>query len=138
MAADRTTAMIAPRILIAEDEKHIRLALSLLLRQEGYEVEVAADGGEALRKLVHPDAPPFHLLITDFQMPELDGLELIDRLQEQRIAIPVIVITGYGNRDVAGKVTSRRCAAYLDKPFQPDDILRRVADMLYRPTQRHA
>ncbi|MEW6593609.1 MAG: response regulator [Thermodesulfobacteriota bacterium] len=125
--------MMRQRILIAEDEKHIRLALSLLLRQEGYEVEMAADGGEALRKLVHPDTPPFHLLITDLQMPEVDGLELIDRLEERRIAIPVIVITGYGNRETACKVRRRRCAAYLDKPFQPDDILRRVADVLYRP-----
>lgn len=125
--------MMAPRILIAEDEKHIRLALSLLLRQEGYEVELAADGGEALRRLSLPDAPPCHLLITDFQMPELDGIQLIDRLQEQRITIPVIVITGYGNREVARRVTSRHCAAYLDKPFQPDDILRRVADVLHRP-----
>jgi DNA-binding NtrC family response regulator len=130
--------MIAPRILIAEDEKHIRLALSLLLRQEGYEVEVAADGGEALRKLVHPETNPFHLLITDLQMPDLDGLELIDRLQEQRITVPVIVITGYGNREVACKVMHRRCAAYLDKPFQPDDILRRVADVLHCPAPLHA
>jgi len=126
--------MIAPRILIAEDERHIRLALSLLLRQEGYEVEMAANGGEAFRKLARQqDADPFHLLITDLQMPELDGLELIDRLHEQLITIPVIVITGYGNREVASKVTSRRCATYLDKPFQPADILRRVADMLRRP-----
>lgn len=124
--------MITPRILIAEDEKHIRLALYLLLRQEGYEVEMAADGGEALRRLSRSDAPPFQLLITDIQMPELDGLELIDRLQSQRIAIPVIVITGYGNRDVASRAGTR-CAAYLDKPFQPAEILRRVADVLYRP-----
>ncbi len=125
--------MKAPRILIAEDERHIRLALSLLLRQEGYEVEVAADGDEALHKLAHPAASPFHLLITDLQMPELGGLELIDRLHERRIAIPVIVITGYGNREVACKVRRRRCAAYLDKPFQPADLLRRVADLLHHP-----
>ncbi|MEW6500184.1 MAG: response regulator [Thermodesulfobacteriota bacterium] len=127
--------MIAPRILIAEDEKHIRLALSLLLRQQGYEVEMAADGGEAFRRLSHPDAPPFHLLITDLQMPELDGLELIDRLTARKITIPVIVITGYGNRLVADMALSRHCAAYLDKPFQPAEILRRVADVLYRPTR---
>ncbi len=130
--------MTMPRILIAEDERHIRLALSLLLRQEGYEVEMAADGDEALHKLVHPDAPPFHLLITDIQMPELDGLELIDRLHERQITIPVIVITGYGNRKAAGKARRRRCAAYLDKPFQPEEILRRVADVLHRPALLHA
>lgn len=130
--------MTTPRILIAEDEKHIRLALSLLLRQEGYEVVMAADGGEALHKLIHPAPTPFHLLITDIQMPKLDGLELIDQLHEHRIAIPVIVITGYGNREMVGKVRHRHCAAYLDKPFQPDDIIRRVADVLRRPAPLHA
>jgi len=126
--------MSTPRILIAEDERHIRLALSLLLRQEGYEVEVAADGAEAYHKIAGQRRDlPFQLLITDLRMPELDGIDLIDRLARQRIPIPVIVITGYGNREVAGKVRRRNCAAYLDKPFQPDDILRRIAEVLRRP-----
>lgn len=130
--------MNAPRILIADDEKHIRLALSLLLRQEGYAVEMAADGAEALRMLTGPHRDSYQLLITDLQMPELDGFGLIDQLRQQQIDIPVIVITGYGNREVASKAHRRNCNAYLDKPFLPAEILQRVASILCQSAPRSA
>ena len=135
LRADQEAAshhMSASRILIADDERHIRLALSLLLRQEGYLVEVAANGVEAFQKITCQHGFPFELLITDLQMPALDGLGLIDRLAQQQISIPVIVITGYGNGEVASNIRRRNCAAYVDKPFLPEDILRHVSEVLCR------
>lgn len=126
--------MTSARILIAEDEKHIRLALSLLLRQLGHDVTAVQDGAEALLKLIQREkaGDQFDLVITDVQMPHVDGLQLLDRIKEHKIAVPVIVITGYGNKEIAHDLKSKHYAAYIDKPFIPDELLEKVENVLFQ------
>lgn len=119
-------------ILIADDEKHIRLALDLVLRQAGFQVSVAIDGLEAFETVVRHAGGnnPVTLIITDIFMPRIDGLEFLDLLNERGFAIPVIVITGYGNSELILRLRTRGFAGYLDKPFAPEEILSRVAKVL--------
>ncbi len=123
-------------ILIAEDEKHIRLALGIVLRQAGFAVHVAANGHEAFEIVMRHAAGdnPITLIITDIFMPKVGGLELMDMLNEKGFAIPVIVITGYGNSELILKLRNRGFAGYLDKPFIPDELLTQVKTVL----QEHA
>ncbi len=120
------------QILIADDEKHTRLALHLVLRQAGFEVVLAKNGRDAYEKIQQTVAQgsTISLIITDFKMPELDGLGLIDRLKADNITIPTIVITGYGDNNLALELQDRGCAAYLDKPFIPEEVLNRVETVL--------
>ena len=123
--------MTSPYILIAEDEKHTRLALNLVLRQAGFSVILATNGQDAYEKIQQQSASrPISLIITDFKMPELDGLGLIDKLQGAGILIPIMVITGYGNKELLRQLNKRGCASYIDKPFIPTEVLSRVASAL--------
>ena len=121
----------SPRILIAEDEKHTRLALYLVLRQAGFGVILTTNGLEAYEKIrQQPAGQPINLIITDFKMPGLDGLGLIDKLQDKGIPIPIMVITGYGDKELLRQLHKRGCASHIDKPFIPAEVLNRVADAL--------
>ncbi|HIJ91365.1 MAG: response regulator [Desulfobulbaceae bacterium] len=123
--------MTKARILIAEDEKHTRLALHLVLRQAGFSVILASNGRDAYEKIrQQPLDSPINLIITDFKMPELDGLGLIDKLQEAGIPIPIMVITGYGDKELLRQLHKRGCASYIDKPFIPTEVLSRVVAVL--------
>ncbi|MDA8164857.1 MAG: SpoIIE family protein phosphatase [Desulfobacteraceae bacterium] len=119
-------------ILIAEDEKHARLTLSLTLRQAGYRISVAGNGREALEAITASTRgpEPVELLISDIQMPDLDGLGLMDGLRQRGIAIPVIGISGFGDKNLLMELLRRGCRDYLDKPFTPEEVVARVAKVL--------
>lgn len=127
--------MTGKQILIAEDEKHTRLALHLVLRQAGFDVVLTANGRDAYEKIMdQPAASPISLIITDFKMPELDGLGLIDKLHASGIDIPVMVITGFGDSDLMLRLQERGCVAYIDKPFIPEEVISQVRTVLHQPT----
>ena len=104
------------KILIIDDDKWIRIMLKEILLKEGYTVIEAEDGesGLALVRNEHPD-----LVITDFQMPGIDGLEVLLEIQKLKIALPVILLTGFG--DVVLTIKSIQLGAfdYLEKPVSP-------------------
>jgi CheY-like chemotaxis protein len=108
-------------ILVVDDNSGIRVMLTLLLADEGYEVRAASNGAEALQAITHD--PPA-LVLLDLMMPVLDGWGVVQQLREQHCWVPTIVMTAGGN-------AARWCAelgadGYLDKPFQLQDLLRTV------------
>jgi len=108
------------RILIVDDEANARTALAELLRDEGFQVETAADGFKALPKLEEfgPD-----LLLTDLKMPGLDGLELMRKAREGDPDIAAVVMTAYGAIDTAVAAMRQGAADYLTKPINVDELL---------------
>ena len=108
------------RILIVDDEANARTALAELLRDEGFQIETAADGFKALPKLedFRPD-----LLLTDLKMPGLDGLELMRRAREGDPEIAAVVMTAYGAIDTAVAAMRQGAADYLTKPINVDELL---------------
>jgi DNA-binding NtrC family response regulator len=108
------------RILIVEDEEDTRNTFQQLLTMSlGVEVELAADGGQALEKLLER---PFSIVITDLRMPKLNGMKLIGEIQARRLPVTVIVTTGHGSIDDA--VAAMRMGAYefLTKPPDPQHL----------------
>lgn len=126
--------MAGEHILIAEDEKHARLSLALILRQADFRVTVAEDGVEALAKIEAEAGGngPVDLLLTDIQMPRMNGLELLDRLRQLGIELPVVGITGFGDKELVIDLLRHGCNEYIDKPFTPEEVVNRVVLVLKR------
>ena len=125
--------MIA-KILVCDDEIHIVRAVQFKLTKAGYDVRCAPDG-EAAWQAIERDPP--ELLITDFQMPRLNGLELIERLRHRAETrdLPVIMLSAKGfelsHQDLAQRYG---ILAVIDKPFSPREVLRLVESAVGQTT----
>jgi CheY-like chemotaxis protein len=110
-------------ILIADDESHILNVVSLKLRNAGFEVATAADGGEALAKArqLRPA-----LLITDFHMPVMDGLELCRKLGADGQGTPAIMLTARSDQLSEEEMHGSGIVEVLSKPFSPRQLLAAV------------
>lgn len=121
-------------ILVAEDEFNTRFSIDAALSRAGYAVTLAEDGQKALNLLREKQisSKPFDLLLMDIQMPGLTGFELMDRMKIFNISVPVLAITGYGNKETVVELMRYGCTEYLDKPFAPDDLLKSIERVLQR------
>jgi two-component system, response regulator PdtaR len=124
LAAPGTEAEAVPsealRVLVAEDEALIRLDLTEMLREEGYDVVgEAGDGDEAVR-LARELRPG--LVMMDIKMPGTDGLEAARAIAAERIA-PVVMLTAFSQRDLVEQARDAGAMAYLVKPFSADDVV---------------
>jgi two-component system alkaline phosphatase synthesis response regulator PhoP len=116
-------------ILVADDESHILNVVSLKLTNAGYTVLTAVDGQEAL-ELATAQRPD--LLITDYHMPQLSGLELCQRLRQNpaTAGIPTIMLTARGYDLEASDTEQNGINCMLTKPFSPRQLLATVGEML--------
>jgi two-component system, NtrC family, response regulator HydG len=107
------------RVLLVDDEANARAALKQLLESDGYEVDVASDGAAALERLA--ELPP-DIVVTDLDMPVMDGLRLLEALRERARELPVIVVTGAA--EVRSAVVAMRAGAvdYLTKPVDFEEL----------------
>ena len=108
------------RILIAEDETIIRLDLRELLERAGFEVVAEARDGEEAVELARSAEPDLALL--DVKMPRLDGIEAARRILDER-AIPIVIVTAYGEQELVSRAVEAGVFGYLVKPFRESDLL---------------
>jgi DNA-binding response OmpR family regulator len=117
------------RLLIAEDDRELRDALSALLRQAGYEVDAHADGRDAFNNLL---ASEYDLAIIDLMLPGMNGLTVVRNLRRQLVGLPILIITA---RDaLEDRVSGLDAGAddYLVKPFEMPELEARVRALLRR------
>ena len=115
------------RILVVDDEANARTALAELLRDEGYEVETAADAFKALGKY-ESFAP--HIVVTDLKMPGMDGIELVKKIRATDEVTGIIVMTAFGAVQSAIDAMRAGAAEYLTKPLNFDELLVVLAKVL--------
>jgi DNA-binding response OmpR family regulator len=119
--------MSAKSTLIVDDEKNIRLALSMALEQLDVPVDTAASGEEALEKIA---AGSFGVVLLDLRMPGTDGMEVLRRLARERPEIKVIIITAYGSIDLAVEAMKLGAVDFLQKPFEVSQVREMVRRIL--------
>jgi len=107
------------RLLVVDDDSLIRRSLSLVLRREGYAVDEAASGEDALRAL---EGDGIDLVITDFNMPVVDGMQLLREIHARRPELPVILVTGYGTVEQAVEAMKSGAYDYVSKPIIDDEM----------------
>ena len=125
------TRRVAPRVLVAEDDTEMRQLVAEALREDGYDVYEAADGGRLLFEVTSRDAPSrgdLDLVVTDIRMPIGSGLRVIEALRKARWKVPVIIMTAFSD-EVTRADAAAVGAILFDKPFAIDD-LRAVAKQL--------
>lgn len=110
------------KILIVEDDRDMRELLEEIFADAGFEILSAANGRIALEYVVN-DSLMIDLVVTDVQMPELKGDELLKNVRKQRAETPVIVITAFGSVENAVEMVKNGAFQYLTKPFQTRDLL---------------
>ena len=118
------------KILVVDDERAVRDSLRRALELEGYEIELAADGNEALARLESPDEPD--AVILDVLMPGVDGLEVCRRMRSTGNTLPVLMLTA--RTEVEDRVAGLDAGAddYVTKPFALEELLARMRALLRR------
>ena len=119
-------------ILLVEDDEHIAYILRFLLERNGFAVEQAIDGRQALDRFARP--PP-DLVLMDIMLPYHDGLELLDRLRGDPAwrGVPVLMLTAKAREADIVRALDLGADDYVTKPFQPEEVLARVRRMLRKP-----
>ncbi len=115
------------RVLVVEDSVTQALEIQLLLEEAGFEVEISSNGLEAMEALQRrlPD-----LVLTDFDMPGMDGLELVETLRREHASVPVVVVTQYGTEEIAVRALRNGAANYVPKRNLARDIVATIDEVL--------
>lgn len=121
-----------PRVLVVDDEPNVGQGIKLVLSEEGFGVEVAEDGRQALDIFRQKGAD---LVLADLRLPDMDGLEVIREIKEGEPRVRVVVITGYPSQETALASAELGVSDYLRKPFSDQEILAAVARALEQKAQ---
>jgi len=116
-------------ILVVDDDVAVRALIANVLRKEGYQVLNASNGEHAL-EILKAHAGPVHLLLTDFVMPGMNGIELATAVRNERQGTTVLVISGYTSSQI---VAEEEKLDFLQKPMAPHKLLEKVRELLFRP-----
>ncbi len=112
------------RILVADDEDAVRKPIRLTLLKAGFEVVEAANGEQAIEQLNHGDNPlAVDTILCDIRMPKINGVEAIAYFREQFPSVPVVVLTGYPDVQLATSLMKQGVKDYLVKPVTRETLL---------------
>src|SRR5262249_43989283 len=116
----QTEVVNKSKILVVDDDSSVLEVTEFHLKSEGYEVTTTESGEEGARLAMQG---LFDLVLTDLQLPDLDGLEILKRLKESRPDLPVIMISGYGSDRKAHEATREGAFYFIQKPIKYDELL---------------
>lgn len=121
----------APRVLVVEDEDDIAYILRFMFEREGFTVDHAADGRQALARL---DQDPPHGVVLDIMLPYHDGIEIVERLRAVPAwrSVPVLMLTAKAREVDIVRALDLGANDYVTKPFQPDEVVARMRRLLRR------
>src|ERR1700685_1205810 len=114
------------RILVIDDEPDIRESLEALLSQEGYQVGLAANAAEGLKRL---DTGLFDLVLLDLMMPDKSGMQVLEEIRARDQETPIFMITAYGSIEVAVEALKHGASDYFSKPWDNQKLLIEIERM---------
>lgn len=123
------------RVLVAEDSRTQAQQIQLILEDGPHEVELASDGQSALEAMRR--RPP-DIVLTDLEMPRLNGLELVDAVRREFPSVPVVLMTAHGSEEIAALALSRGAASYIPKAYLTHDLAATVERIAALTGRQHA
>jgi len=128
MTATESTAAVAKgKVLVVDDELDIREGLETLLSLEGYKVDLAANGGEGLRKI---ESRAYDLVLLDLMMPDRSGMDVLRDVRERDRETPIVMITAYGSVEAAVNALKLGANDYFSKPWDNEKLLIEIERMI--------
>jgi two-component system chemotaxis response regulator CheY len=120
-----------PSILTVDDSASIRQTIKIALGSEGYSVAEAVDGADGVKKA---DAGAYDLIVTDLNMPIMDGLAMIRELRKKpaHAGVPILFLTTESDADMKAQAKAAGATGWLTKPFDPDQLVKIVNKVLAR------
>ena len=118
------------KILVVDDERVVIRSVEMVLKSEGYEIEGASSGKEAILKM---EQNSYNLVLTDLNMPEMDGITLIRWLRQKRPDVGIVILTGYPSQETIKEALELGIIDYVPKPFTPavlTDVTQRAVEWL--------
>lgn len=116
------------KVLIVEDDSDTRLKLKIILNRLGVmQVEEAENGEKGLVKLNESSDKPFHLVVSDWNMPQMGGLDMLKKLREKHPTLPCFLVTGQSDTNTVMEAKKLGILAYVKKPFTVADIKNKLA-----------
>jgi two-component system, OmpR family, alkaline phosphatase synthesis response regulator PhoP len=137
LGRDWLTVMVATKhILVVEDERHLAVGIKFNLEAEGYRVTTVGDGAAALR-LIEEGDPDFDLLILDIMLPGMSGYAVCESLRNAGSDVPILILSARTLAEDRTRGFDVGANQYLSKPFDLDELLSRVKNLLTHYTRRH-
>jgi DNA-binding NtrC family response regulator len=119
----------SPRILIVDDDESIRKVLTVILEDQGYNVESVESAKKAIRKTKRKI---FNLALIDIRLPDMEGVQLLTRMKDTTPKTRKIIITGYPTLKNAVEAVNKGADAYIVKPFDMEKVLKKIKEQLKR------
>ena len=119
------------RILVIDDERSIRNTLKDILEYEKYVVDVAEDGVKGLEKV---KAGEYDIILCDIKMPVMDGIEVLEKLDEMGADMPLVMISGHGNIDTAVEAIKKGAYDFIEKPLDLNRLLITIRNAIDKST----
>jgi len=115
------------QVLVIDDEQIVLDSVSQILIDENYEVDVSLSGREGLDWAIER---PYDIILTDIRMPDIGGMRVLRDIKRVKSSLPVVIITGYATTKSAVQAMKLGAAEYIEKPFEPEQLLEAVARAL--------
>ena len=117
---------VGKKVLVVDDEDILRMLLTDTLEFEGFQVEEAEDGVEALEKIQRNS---YDAILLDYMMPRMTGLELLERLQSLKLTTPIIMLTAKAQQADQDTALAKGASYFVPKPFSPSELVELVKSL---------
>ncbi|ARF14565.1 histidine kinase [Sporosarcina ureae] len=121
-----TLTHVGKKVLVVDDEDILRMLLTDTLEFEGFQVEEAEDGVEALGKI---QSHPYDAILLDYMMPRMTGLELLEHLQPLKLTTPIIMLTAKAQQADQDLALAKGASYFVPKPFSPNELAELVKSL---------
>jgi DNA-binding NtrC family response regulator len=121
------------RILVIDDDESVRRTAAVILENEGYRVDTAENGKQAIKK---SNAEPYRVALIDFRLPDMEGTELLTALRETTPKMAKIMVTGYPTVENAIESVNKHADAYFVKPVDYENLIKTIRNLIQKQKER--